>query len=177
MFSRRAHLAVVAGEPAREDRPLAERALAHLDELYGVAHHLCGAASDAEDLVQTYARALAGRFEEQGNLRAWLFRILRNAFIDQARRRNTVLELPDEDIETRALDTAAIDPLRYLDAAQVARAIGELPVELRFTLLLDLEGFSEADTADILKIAPGTVKSRLARAKGRLRAMLAGGPR
>jgi RNA polymerase sigma-70 factor, ECF subfamily len=182
MFSRRGRapqLAVVKDEPAAPPSTT-ERALGHVDELYGLARHLCGNASDAEDLVQdTYARALAGaaRFEDGTNLRAWLFRILRNAFIDQARRRNIVLELPDEDIETRALDTAAIDPLRYLDAAQVARAIGELPVELRFTLLLDLEGFSEADTADILKIAPGTVKSRLARAKGRLRAMLAGGPR
>ncbi len=170
---RRSGLAVVKDEP---DKPpsLAEQALGHVDELYSLARHLCGNTSDAEDLVQdTYTRALAGRFEEGSNLRAWLFRILRNCFIDQARRKKIVLEITDEAIESIApeqWDAAALDQLRYLTASEVAQAVDALPVEFRFVVLLDVEGFSEAETADILRCAPGTVKSRLSRAKARLRA-------
>ena len=180
MFSlrgRRPTLAVVREEP--EPPPsLAERALAHVDELYGLARHLCGNTSDAEDLVQdTYARALAGaaRFEEGSNLRAWLFRILRNCFIDQARRRNIVLEIPDDAIDARVSETwdaTSLEQLRYITADEVARAIASLPIEFRFVVYLDIEGFSEAESADILRCAPGTVKSRLSRAKARLRTAL-----
>jgi RNA polymerase sigma-70 factor (ECF subfamily) len=176
LFGRRA-LAVVRGEPAPQPS-LAERALDHVDELYGLARHLCGNTEDAEDLVQdTYAHALKGaaRFEDGSNLRAWLFRILRNCFIDRARRRNIVLEIPDDTIDVRsneAWDSAALEQLRYLTAAEVSRAIEALPVEFRFVVYLDLEGFSEAEIADIVRCPPGTVKSRLSRAKARLRATL-----
>lgn len=177
LFSRRPRLVVVKDEPGPEP-PLAERALGHVDELYSLARHLCGNASDAEDLVQdTYARALAGasRFEDGTNLRAWLFRILRNCFIDQARRKKVVLEVPDDDLDRitpEAWDAGKLDQLRYLGAAEIAAAIAALPVEFRFVILLDVEGFSEAETADILRCPPGTVKSRLSRAKARLRAAL-----
>ena len=174
---RRPPLAVVKDEPTPPPS-LAERALDHVDELYGLARHLCGNTSDAEDLVQdTYTRALIGssRFEEGSNLRAWLFRILRNCFIDHARRRNIVLEIPDDTLDTRASeqwDPAALDQLRYLTATEVTRAIATLPIEFRLVVLLDVEGFSEAEIADISHCAPGTVKSRLSRAKARLRTAL-----
>lgn len=174
---RRPPLTVVREDPAPVPT-LAERALDHLDELYGLARHLCGNASDAEDLVQdTYARALAGaaRFEDGSNLRAWLFRILRNCFIDRARRRNIALELLDDTIDMKAnepWDPGALDQLRYLTASDVARVIDALPIELRFVVYLDVEGFSEAEIADIMRCAPGTVKSRLSRAKARMRATL-----
>jgi RNA polymerase sigma-70 factor (ECF subfamily) len=177
LFGRRAQLTVVREKPASSPA-LAERALDHVNELYGLAYHLCGNAADAEDLVQeTYARALGGaaRFEDGSNLRAWLFRILRNSFIDRARRRNVVLEIPDDTIDLKSSelwDTAALDQLRYLTAADVARAIQALPIEFRFVVYLELEGFSEAEIADIVRCAPGTVKSRLSRAKARLRAAL-----
>jgi RNA polymerase sigma-70 factor (ECF subfamily) len=184
MFSvraRRPPLAVVNGvvnDVPAAPPSLAERALGHVDELYGLARHLCRSTSDAEDLVQdTYARALAGaaRFEDGSHLRAWLFRILRNCFIDQARRRKIVLEVPDEDIDTIApelWDAGRLEQLRYLGAAELSAAIAALPIEFRFVVLLDVEGFSEAETAEILRCPPGTVKSRLSRAKARLRAML-----
>jgi RNA polymerase sigma-70 factor (ECF subfamily) len=180
MFSargRRSQLAVVRDEPAAETS-LAERALEHVDALYGLARHLCGNTSDAEDLVQdTYARALAGarRFEDGSNPRAWLFRILRNCFIDRAQRRNIVLEIPDDTLDARAneqWDVAALAQLRYVTASEIAAAIASLPIEFRFVVYLDLEGFSELETADILRCAPGTVKSRLLRAKARLRGAL-----
>ena len=170
---RRPQLTVVDNEPAS----LAEQALAHTDELYSVAHHLCGNASDAEDLVQdTFTRALAGsvRFEAGTNLRAWLFRILRNAFIDRARRRNIVLELPDDTLDATGVDWTAseLEQLRYVTGTEIARAVGALPLELRFVVLLDVEGCSETEIADIMRCAVGTVKSRLSRARARLRVAL-----
>nr|HEX4316763.1 sigma-70 family RNA polymerase sigma factor [Kofleriaceae bacterium] len=168
-------LAVVT-DPPESAGSLADRALAHVDELYGLAHHLCGNAADAEDLVQdTYARALAGaaRFEDGSNLRAWLFRILRNCFIDRARRRNVVLEIPDDTLDATVVDCSP-DQLRYLTAVEVERAIAALPVEFRFVIYLDVEGFTEAEIADIVRCPAGTVKSRLSRAKARLRVLLGG---
>jgi RNA polymerase sigma-70 factor, ECF subfamily len=166
-----ARLRVVDGESAPA-RALAERALDHLDELFSLARHLCGNPSDAEDLVQdTYARALTGRFEQGTNVRAWLFRILRNAFIDHARRRQIVLEIPDDSLDP---PDPGPDALRYVTGTEVVRAIGELAVELRFVVLLDVEGFTEAEIADIMRTPAGTVKSRLSRAKARLRVLLGG---
>ena len=179
-LSRKPRLAVVAdrGEPGAS---LAEQALDHVDELYGLARHLCASASDAEDIVQeTYARALGGvaRLAPDSNLRAWLFRILRNCFIDQARRKKVVLEIADDTVGDRPAnevwDAAALDQLRYLAAADLERAIATLPVEMRFIVLLDAQGFSEAEIADIARCAQGTVKSRLSRARARLRAALQG---
>lgn len=176
--SRKPRLAVVpSGTAADGERALAEEALDYVDGLYGLARHLCPTASDAEDLVQeTYARALAGaaRFQAGGNLRAWLFRILRNCFIDQARRKKIALEIPDEHVAERedVWDATALDRLRYLTRADIERALAALPIEHRFIVLLDVEGFSEAEIADIARIAPGTVKSRLSRARAKLRASL-----
>ena len=180
-------LAVVADRA--DDRPdpagsLAEQALAHADELYGLARHLCSTSSDAEDIVQeTYARALGGiaRLTPGSNLRAWLFRILRNCFIDQARRKKIVLEISDDTVGERPAnegwDAAALDQLRYLAAADLERAVGTLPHELRFIVLLDAQGFSEAEITEIARCAAGTVKSRLSRARARLRAALQGSGR
>jgi RNA polymerase sigma-70 factor (ECF subfamily) len=174
-------------DPAHPMQPatsLAEQALAYADELYGLARHLCASTSDAEDIVQeTYARALGGvaRLAPGSNLRAWLFRILRNCFIDQARRKKVVLEIADDTVGERTAhevwDTAALDQLRYLAAADLERALATLPVELRFIVLLDAQGFHEAEIADIVRCAQGTVKSRLFRARARLRTVLQEGPR
>jgi len=174
MFSfRKPRLAVVPDATPS----LAEQALGHLDDLYGLARHLCASAADAEDLVQeTYSRALAGaaRFQPGGSLRAWMFRIMRNCFIDQARRKKVVLEIPDETIDERdeLWDAQSLDRLRFLTAADIERAVAMLPVEMRFIVVLDALGCSEAEIADIARCAPGTVKSRLSRARGRLRTAL-----
>lgn len=181
MLSRKQRPLAVVTDRADPAASLAEQALAHVDELYGLARHLCATPSDAEDLVQeTYARALGSvvRLAADSNLRAWLFRILRNCFIDQARRKKIVLEIADEAVAelpaSEVWDVAALDQLRYLAAADLERALATLPVELRFIVLLDAQGFSEAEIAEIARCAPGTVKSRLFRARARLRAVLQG---
>jgi DNA-directed RNA polymerase specialized sigma24 family protein len=89
--------------------------------------------------------------------------------------RKIVLEIPDDTIEVTATETwdaARLDQLRYLTASEVARAIEALPIEFRFVIYLDVEGFSEVEIAEIVRCPPGTVKSRLSRAKARLRAAL-----
>ena len=189
MFSlrgRRPPLAVVREEP--EPPPsLAERALAHVDELYGLARHLCGNTSDAEDLVQdTYARALAGamRFEEGSNLRAWLFRILTNAFINGYRKRRRhqrfSTERPGDALAAlygRDQDhTDDLEDELYGNqlSDEVQSALGQLGADYRDVVeRADLRGEKYKDIADALEVPIGTVMSRLFRARRVLETELA----
>ena len=158
-------------------------ALAHADALYNFARWLARDPVEAEDLVQeTYARALgaAERFEPGSNLKAWLFRILRNAFIDRRRRSQRegplpFVEDPDADGERvePALGELQLDQIRALVAEDVAAAVHALPESFRTVILLDLEGMTEAEVANVLGCATGTVKSRLWRARAALRERLA----
>jgi len=180
-LSRKSRTLAVVADRVDPSPSLAEQVLEYADELYGLARHLCSSTSDAEDIVQeAYARAFGGiaRLTPGSNLRAWLFRILRNCFIDQARRKKIVLEISDDTVGERSAhevwDAASLDQLRYLAAADLERALATLPLELRFIVLLDAQGFSEAEIADIARCASGTVKSRLSRARARLRAVLQG---
>ena len=170
---------------------LKEEAVQYLDALYRTAVRLTHNAADAEDLVQeTYVRALGAldQFEPGTNLRAWLFRILMNNFINHYRRRQrqpvaTSLDtmsdftlhqqradfqqrLPEEQPEQAVLDQLAVE--------EVLHAIDALPLEFRQVVwLADVEGFRYREIADILKIPIGTVMSRLHRARRRLQDVLA----
>jgi RNA polymerase sigma-70 factor, ECF subfamily len=172
----------------RQERLEAE-ALTHLDALYRTALRLSRNAQDAEDLVQeTYLNAFRSldRFEEGTNLRAWLFRILNNAFISQYRRRKrrpsssiedvTEYYLYDHLVEGGAAPRTENPEQEVLDRIgdeAVLRALEDLPVEFRqVELLADVEGFSYREIADILNIPIGTVMSRLYRARRRLQKML-----
>ena len=159
---------------------LARQALAHADALYNFARWLSRDPVEAEDLVQeTYSRALgaAQRFEPGSNLKAWLFRVLRNAFID--RRRKSRRESPLEDLEPEAAPAEPatgeleLAQIRALVAEDVSAAVRALPESFRTVILLDLEGMTEAEVASVLGCAPGTVKSRLSRARAVLRERLA----
>ncbi len=163
----------------------ATAALAHADALYRLALHLARDPSDAQDLVQeTFTRALRawGGFAGGTDLRAWLLRILRNTFLDRERhaRRHPVEGDFDEEGHGSSLASDAWlrgdrepEQLRGLVADDVGAALRELPEAARTLILLDQDGLSEAELALVLGCAVGTVKSRLWRARARLRERLA----
>jgi RNA polymerase sigma-70 factor, ECF subfamily len=164
---------------------LGREALAYVDGLHNLARYLTGNATEAEDLVQeTYARALrgAGQFTPGTNLKAWLFRILRNTFVSDVRRRraspvlgglDTVIpSSQDAGEETWLRDDIELDRLRGVVAAEIEAALLALSEDARTVILLDLEGLTEMEVADVMGCAVGTVKSRLARARAALRQRL-----
>lgn len=158
-------------------------ALGHADALYRLAFHLTGTEADAEDMVQdTYARAFgaSSQFAEGTNLRAWLFRILRNAYVDSYRRdrANPVRGGLDggEDGETPGREPLRgdeeLERLRTVVAEDIQAALMTLSADARTVVLLDLEGLTETELAAVLGCAVGTVKSRLTRARAALRERL-----
>jgi RNA polymerase sigma-70 factor (ECF subfamily) len=167
-------------------RSLPHEALRHVDSLHGFAYQLNKSPGGAEDLVQeAFARALAAKeqFEAGTNLKAWLFRILRNVHLDALRRarRHPTLDLDDGGAESswtheRGVEhlrgDAELEALRHLVAEDIDAALSTLSSDARTIVLLDFEGFTELELAEILGCAPGTVKSRLARARAALRQRL-----
>jgi RNA polymerase sigma-70 factor (ECF subfamily) len=160
-------------------------ALQYVDGLFRFARRLTGHDQDADDLVQeTYARALGAtsRFVPGTNLRAWLFRILRNAYLDAYRRqRSSPIEAnsrhgdpPEPQVPSSAplRGDAELERLRTVVAEDIQAALASLSEEARTVILLDLEGFTESEVATVLGCPPGTVKSRLSRARAALRERL-----
>jgi RNA polymerase sigma-70 factor (ECF subfamily) len=166
----------------RGERAFADQALEYSEALYNHARHLTGRDGDAEDLVQeTYTRALAAAPSfTAGNLKAWLFRILRNAFIDGYRRQRFEDPAPDLDVaqepeqgrDAGAAVALEIERLRAVAAGDIQSALAALSDDGREIILLDLEGFTESEVAEMLGCAVGTVKSRLSRARTTLRQRL-----
>ena len=142
---------------------------ANIDRLYGYAFSLTRDSEEASDLVQDcFLRALesARQPDEPAAYRAWLFRILRNAWIDCWRKRgrevlvDEIEELPAEDGFVWSGDS------RMVDIIMVRIAMAKLPLAQREILtLVDFVGCSYADAASVLQIPEGTVMSRLARAR------------
>ena len=162
-----------------------QEALAYADVLHNLARYLTGNDTDADDLVQeTYARALqaAGQFTPGTNLKAWLFRILRNTFISRYRRERNNPVVGGFDTTAPAvavageahwfMDDPELERLRTVVAAEIEAALMTLSEDARTVILLDLEGLTEGEVAEVIGCPVGTVKSRLARARAALRLRL-----
>jgi RNA polymerase sigma-70 factor (ECF subfamily) len=152
------------------------------DQLYNHACWLTGDRADAEDLVQeTFAKALKGfaAFAEGTNIRAWMFRILRNTFLNSrtglAAQRTQYLE--DEDTNAEEATTHAVTPelilMRSQNEQALFAALESLPVNYRQIILLcEVEEMSYREIAQMLEVPLGTVMSRLSRARAGLRMAL-----
>jgi RNA polymerase sigma-70 factor, ECF subfamily len=155
-------------------------ALQHLDALHHLAVYLTRNGSEAEDLVQeTYARAIrfSHRFQPGTHLRAWMFQILRNTFLTFYRLREREPALSEDGVpEGRAPmfhDAPGEDNVSTELHTDLERALARLPEEFRTPLLLaEIEGLPLEDVARVMDCPVGTVKSRIFRAKERLRGFL-----
>jgi RNA polymerase sigma-70 factor (ECF subfamily) len=175
-------------EPASARDQFQEQALPFMDQLYGAAMRMTRNPSDAADLVQeTFVKAFASwaSFTQGTNLKAWLYRILTNTYINTYRKKQrepyqgTIDELEDWQLggaesttamSSRSAEAEAID---HMPASVVKDALQAIPDDFRMAVYLaDVEGFAYQEIADIMKTPIGTVMSRLHRGRRLLRDLL-----
>lgn len=178
---------VVAGGAAEPEHGLAARfareAEPHFDVLARRARRLARSEADADDLLQdTLLHAYAGfhTFREGSNLKAWLFRILYNRWVSTHRRKQrrpvevSVAAITEHDLVHRSAEAEVLDALPDTD---VKTALDALPEGFRQAVYYaDIQGYTFAETAELLDIPMGTVMSRVSRARHRLRIALAPAP-
>ncbi len=165
-----------------------EQALPFMDQLYAAAMRMARNPADAADLVQeTFVKAYASwsSFVQGTNLKAWLYRILTNTYINTYRKKQrepyqgTIDELEDwqlggaESTTARSSRSAEAEAIDRMPASAVKDALQSIPDDFRMAVYLaDVEGFSYQEIADIMKTPIGTVMSRLHRGRRLLREQL-----
>lgn len=164
-----------------------EEFLPHIEALNSFAYHLTYNEDDAQDLVQeTYLKAFRfiEKYELGTNAKAWLFKILKNAYINQYRKKNTrPTQVDYEEVVGYQDGDESSGMSSYFDLREeifdemmgdeVSAAVNSLPVDFRTVILLcDIEGFTYEEIAKIIEIPIGTVRSRLFRARNLLKEKL-----
>jgi RNA polymerase sigma-70 factor (ECF subfamily) len=177
---------VINSEKKRKDYLFEKEFLPHIDALYNFGYHLTYNEDDANDLVQeTYLKAyrFIDSYEQGTNAKAWLFKILKNGFINDYRKKVKQPNKVDyEEIgayhdqeDTKFVGTVDLRQEIFQDMIgdEVTKAINSLPVDFRTVILLcDVEGFTYEEIAKIINIPIGTVRSRLHRARNMLKEVL-----
>jgi len=160
--------------------------LPHLDALYNFAIRLSNDPNDAEDLVQdTIVKAYRffSSYERGTNAKAWLFRILKNSYINNYRKQTKLPYQIDydevstfyESIRSDWSDTTDMEQIIYREMLddEITRALNRLPEDFRTVVLLcDIEGFTYEEIANMLDVPIGTIRSRLHRGRNLLRVSL-----
>jgi RNA polymerase sigma factor (sigma-70 family) len=158
----------------------------HIDSMYNFAYRLTFDEDDAKDLVQdTYLKAFRfiNSFEQGTNAKAWLFRILKNSFINDYRKKSKQPAKIDyqevetyynsDDVDYGITTDLRVDAVKDMLGDEISNALNSLAVDFRTVIILcDLEGFTYEEMAKILDIPIGTVRSRLHRARNLLKEKL-----
>lgn len=173
---------------AEKDAEFEAEFMPHIDALYNFAYRLSQSEDDANDLVQeTYMKAYRffDSYQKGTNAKAWVFRILKNSFINEFRKKSKQPAKVDynevegyynsDDTEVEATVDLRVDTVKEMMGDEVMLAINSLDVNFRTIIILsDLEGFKYEEMAKILDIPVGTVRSRLHRARNLLKDKLKG---
>lgn len=159
----------------------------HIDAMYNFAFRLTNDEDDANDLLQdTFLKAFRfiSSFEKGTNAKAWLFRILKNSFINDYRKKSKepskvdyqeveTTYNSDEDAEVTNTTDLRIEAVQDMIGDEIANALNSIPVDFRTVIILcDVEGFTYEEMAKILDIPIGTVRSRLHRARSLMKEKL-----
>jgi RNA polymerase sigma factor (sigma-70 family) len=169
-----------------KDRIFEEEFLPHIHSIYNFAYHITFNEDDAKDLVQeTYLKSyrFIESFQKGTNAKAWLFRILKNSFINEFRKRSKeppkidYLEVEShynsDEVHQSLTSDLRVESIREMMGDEVSNALNSLDIDFRTVIILcDLEGFSYEEMAKILDIPIGTVRSRLHRARNLLKEKL-----